>query len=212
MPQNIPDDFAMKLVSRKSNLEQARAFLHDQPSNFEVPNFTVPHGYKLLQSKTKKHNDGEQKIICLVTDSEIEPEIVYELKLLIRETPNAYLNERNATQLLVWRTVVPAHQGVLNGFAARVFAHLLNAYNIMITDEQQTSEGKRFWIYRMAEAIESPSQKVFYIDLNELDENMTPEVIEIKDFEELQEKYVPIGWGGDESHKERVFAISKTEI
>ena len=211
MPQYIPDDFAMKLVSRERNLEQARSFLEEQPTNYEVPNFTVPYGYKLLQSKTKKHNDGEVKLICLVTDSQEAPEIVYELKLLIRDTPNAYLNQQNATQLIVWRTFEPVHQPALRDFAKTIFAHLLTTYNIMITDEQQTSDGKSFWIFRMAEAIESPDSRVFYIDLNELDENMAPLTVEIDSYGELREKYVPMGWGHDESHKERAFAIFKTK-
>ncbi|MEZ8579194.1 hypothetical protein AB6D24_05050 [Vibrio splendidus] len=44
----------------------------------------------------------------------------------------------------------------------------------MITDEQQTPDGKRFWLDRIGEALVMADRDVYYLDLNELDDNLVP--------------------------------------
>ncbi|MEZ8348519.1 hypothetical protein AB4456_10545 [Vibrio splendidus] len=202
----------MKLTTPSRNKEETRAFLEGKPSDYSVPGFIVPHGYRLLSGTDKVTEEGIVKNICLVTDSANDSETVYKVKLIVRSEPNSYLPCKNCTQLIVWRAVGGRHSAVTSGFPAKIFNHLLDNYDIMITDEQQTSDGKRFWMDRIGEAIELPAQHVYYVDLNNLDDEMSPIVEGISDFEDFITEFEPKGWGNDEEHRNRAFMISKSDL
>ncbi|BDQ68428.1 MULTISPECIES: hypothetical protein [Shewanella] len=208
MPKIFSTDFDQKLRRLPSNIAETEAFLLEQPTPLELPDFVVQHGYRLLQSKVRGTQEGAERTICLIADTATHSETVYKVKVLVRETPNAYLHVTNATQLLVWRTAAPKHELALNGFASKVFAYLLQTHNIMVTDKDQTPDGRRFWERRILEAVAMESRHVYYIDLNELDDAMVPVITEITDSENFYEHYEPIAWGSDDAHGDRVFVIS----
>ncbi|WP_045407400.1 hypothetical protein [Vibrio jasicida] len=212
MPQLIEVGFDMKLTTPSSNKTETAAFLVDKPQEFILPGFVVPAGYRLVTKRYTLTDEGMIQTICLIYIGGNEPETVYKVKLIVRNEPNAYLPVKNCTQLLVWRQVAGPHSLVLSGFARQVFHFLLRSNNIMISDEQQTSDGKRFWLDRMGEAFSIADASVYYIDLDELDGSLIPVVVRIHSFEDLMEKYVPKGWGADESHKGRVFVISTQQL
>jgi hypothetical protein len=212
MPQLIEVGFDMKLTTPSSNKTETTFFLASQPQEFVLPGFVVPAGYRLVTKHHTSTTDGVMQTICLIYMGDDVPEMVYKVKLIVRNEPNAYLPVKNCTQLLVWRQVAGPHSLVLSGFARQVFHFLLRSNNIMITDEQQTSDGKRFWLDRMGEAFSIGEACVYYIDLDELDDGLTPVVVLIQSFEDLMESYVPKGWGSDENHKNRVFVISNQNL
>ncbi len=212
MPQLIEAGFDMKLTTPSSNKTETETFLNAKPKTFVLPGFVVPAGYKLVANTPVKIAEGEIQTICLIYFGGSEPETVYKVKMIARNESNAYLPIKNCTQLLVWRQVSGPHGIVLSGFAKIVFNFILRSHNIMITDEQQTADGKRFWLDRMGESFAIDDRGVYYINLNELDHNMTPVVERIQTFDELMEEYVPKGWGADEEHRNRAFIISTQNL
>ena len=212
MPQLIEAGFDMKLTTPSSNKEETAAFLNAKPAVFALPDFAVPAGYQLVANNPVKTADGEIQTICLIYSGGDVAETVYKVKMIVRNEPNAYLPVKNCTQLIVWRQAAGPHGFVLSGFARTIFNFLLRTHNIMITDEQQTADGRRFWLDRMGESFAIVDRNVYYINLDELDEEMTPVVERIQSFEELMENYVPLGWGVDEEHKNRAFIISTQNL
>ncbi|MGR6831326.1 hypothetical protein [Aliivibrio wodanis] len=212
MPQLIEAGFDMKLTTPSSNKEETAAFLNAKPKAFALPDFAVPAGYQLVASNPAKNQDGEIQTICLIYSGGDVAETVYKVKMIVRSEPNQYLAVKNCTQLIVWRQAAGPHGLVLSGFARTIFNFLLRSHNIMITDEQQTADGKRFWLDRMGESFAIIDRKVYYINLDQLDNDMTPIVEHIESFDELMENYVPQGWGVDEEHKNRAFIISTQNL
>ncbi|EGU45686.1 hypothetical protein VII00023_00320 [Vibrio ichthyoenteri ATCC 700023] len=212
MPQLIEVGFDMKLTMPSSNKTETALFLASHPQEFILPGFVIPAGYRLVTKLHTPTADGVMQTVCFIYTGGDVPEMVYKVKLIIRNEPNAYLPIKNCTQLLVWRQVAGPHSFVLSGFARQVFQYLLQSNNIMISDEQQTPDGKRFWLDRMGEAFSIADVSVYYIDLDELDKELSPIVVRIQSFEDLMEKYVPNGWGADEAHKNRVFLISTKKL
>lgn len=212
MPQLINDGFDLKLTMPSSNKKETALFLNSQPSSYPLPDFAFPAGYRLLASNKAPSADGTLQTICLIYTGSGEPETIYKVKIIARYAPNAYLSIPNCTQLLVWRQISGQHGHVLWQFARKVFDHLLSLHNIMITDEQQTVDGKRFWLDRLGESLAMPDRHVYYIDLSELDADKSPKVTEITSLDSLMENFIPNGWGFDETHKDRAFLISKTAL
>lgn len=204
MPKIFSDDFEQKLRRLPTNIAETEAFLHDQPTHLALPDFVVQHGYRLLQSKIRGTHEGNERTICLIADTATYSETVYKVKVLVCETPNAYLNVTNTTQLLVWTTAAPNHENALNGFASKVFAYLLQTHNIMVTDKDQTPDGRRFWERRILEAISMNNRHVYYIVLSELEDELVPVIFEISNSDVFYEHYEPLAWGNGD----RVFVIS----
>ena len=203
MPTMTKTSFDAKLNITKSNREETAAFLADKPHDFYLKNWIVPYGYELLASRPSLEDEGTKQTIALV----FQGQTVYKVQTFVRNSPNAYMNEKNFTQLIVWRA--SGHDpAVISGFARAMFNHLLQSYNIVISDEHQSEDGKRFWIDRMSESFKMFNRKVYYIDLNELDDDMTPIITEIISRDELYEKYIPMGWGPEPEFKDRAFVIS----
>ena len=204
MPKIIKTSFDAKLIDPKSNREETAAFLADKPHDFYLPNWIGPYGYELLCSRPVLEDEGTKQTIALV----FQGRTVYKVKTFVRNSPNAYMSKKNCTQLIVWRDFTHADNVTLHGFANRVFDHLLSLHDIMISDEHQSEDGKRFWLYRIGEALATPDRHVYYIDLNELDDDMIPIMTEIQDVDELKEKYLPLGWGCEPEFKDKAFVIS----
>ncbi|MFA0114227.1 hypothetical protein AB4407_11210 [Vibrio sp. 10N.261.46.E11] len=202
----------MKLTRPSSNKIETEAFLLAKPADFALSDFAVPAGYRLVANKPAQTQEGETQIICLIYTGGEYAETVYKVKTIVRNEPNAYLPIKNCTQLVVWRQITGLHGHVLSGFARTVFNFLLRSHSIMITDEQQTEDGKRFWLDRMGESFAIADRDVYYVNLNELDNEMSPVIKRIDSSNDLMENYIPNEWGADEEHKNRAFIISTQEI
>ena len=208
MPQLINEEFASKLYHPEKNKIETQAFLAKKPQPYIVPDLPLWHGYELLATKIESHAEGKIQTICLIHNGVQGPITIYKLKLLMRDASNAYIQEKNCTQLLVWRTFDGGHETILAGFAKTMFNHLLKHYTIIISDEQQTEYGKRFWLYRMGESFLMTNRAVSMIDLNNLDDDMNPVKTTIHDSWELS-SCVQTAWGQSVDHREKVFMIEE---
>jgi hypothetical protein len=77
----------------------------------------------------------------------------------------------------------------------------------MITDKQQTPDGKRFWERRIIQALDD-NCFVYYCDKSQ-DKNDLQNIANADDFFEIFE---PLGWGNDKAHQHKLFIISLTQL
>ncbi len=106
-----------------------------------------------------------------------------------------------ATQIKVWATIAPGMVGI----AADIFFNtMLAEYDTMVSDRVQTDDGRKFWLRRMAEAL----QKGMYIGL--LDHGTTiaydPKISWNQWLAQVD------GWGKNPEHHERLFYITKKTV
>ena len=105
-----------------------------------------------------------------------------------------------ATQVKVWATIAPG----MVGMATHVFFNvMLVEYDTMVSDRIQTEDGRKFWLRRMAEAIQNESMQVGLLDHGTpitYDPNIgwNPWLTKVD------------GWGQKPEHHARLFYISKT--
>lgn len=126
--------------------------------------------------------------------------IAYYMKFRFDNVP--VINRQCVRQVVVWRSAEPITQRMGREMFNDI---LLPRYQTVITDAEQTEDGKRFWKDRIADALADSSLKVYYLNI------YTPkEIVEVKSFDE----YTQIVQGkpayGDESeYKNRRFIITR---
>lgn len=144
MPLLIPSaEFDAKLLRTESNHTHTEAFLAKGVDDYHVPGYQAPHGYRFVSNRAK----DQFRLIALGE----KPEAVYALKIIFRD--DIAYGQKSCTQVMVWRTSKAGHSRVLSGLASLVFDHLLSEHIIMVSDDMQTSDGRRFWMSRMSEAL-----------------------------------------------------------
>lgn len=105
---------------------------------------------------------------------------------------------------MVWAD--PSNEDELVGLPKKVFNNLLQEYAIIISDSEQTPDGKRFWERRILQSMNS-GFFVYYVDTNQLGS-----LERIHNREAFFDHYLPIGWGNDKEHQGRLFVISVEDI
>ena len=197
MPQNIEQaDFDALLRKPSSNKAEAKRFLAKYTTPYSIPGITLPENFELKINNTKN-------AIRLIDRTDINnPRIAYAVDI---EITNEKINHKSCTQVIVWAS--PKNEELLIGFPRKVFNHLLQKYVIMITDKQQTPDGKRFWERRIIQALDDHCF-VYYCDKNLLKNNLQI----IANADEFFEIYEPLGWGNDSAHQHKLFAISLTQL
>ena len=207
MPQLIPPAaFAKKLETFEQNVSEATYFLEQGTIEYSVPGIALPDGYCLLQS-AKDHFGklGEKQIkIRLVYGDEI----IYAVNLNILD---GIINGKHCTQVLVWRSINDEHEQVLLGFARKMFEHFIEEYVVIVSDDEQTSEGRRFWQARISNAFRK-AMFVYFTDLNELDDDKINVIHPIETESDFTAKWYDHGWGQGEEYKDRLFIISKESL
>lgn len=207
MPRLIPPaEFARKLESFERNVSEAEYFLKQGTVEYSVPSITLPTGYSLLQS-AKEHTGkcGEEQIkIRLVFGDEI----IYAVNLNILD---GVVNGKHCTQVMVWRSVNDDHEDVLTGFARKMFEHFVEEYVVIVSDDEQTTDGRRFWQTRILNALRKGAF-VYFTDMNELDDDKINIIHHVASQEEFNDKWYDHGWGEAEEYKDRLFIISKDEL
>ncbi|WP_151994186.1 hypothetical protein [Buttiauxella massiliensis] len=193
-PRLISDaDFNRKLNAPDRNREHTLAFLAKGVEPFSLPGYVPPAGYRLVVSL-----DGKQ---CRLLKDDIT---AYAVKIVTGKF--VVPGKQHCTQVMVWRTFMPEYQDALQGLAKRIFAWLLEMYEIVVSDNEQTADGRRFWEYRITEAIADPRFEVMIWDGTKEDNELTL----IQNAEEFVSKWSPYAWGTDpEIHQHRLLVISK---
>lgn len=199
MPYLIEDaDFNHKLRISEKNVEHTAAFLENGAKDFVLPDFVIPHGYRFVKSL-------KQDQYRLITTDD-QSETVYAVKLIFRK--DIVVDKETCTQIMVWRTFSPEHQEAVSDFPRRFFRFLLDNYRIIVTDEEQTGDGKRFWQIMIAWSI-SVGYHVYVSDGGEVDRPLTA----VASMDELLEKWDTFCWGTDaELHRHRLIVISKAVL
>ncbi|NOQ36952.1 MAG: hypothetical protein GQ569_13855 [Methylococcaceae bacterium] len=193
MLQNIQQaDFDEVLKKPSSNKVQAKRFLAKYPSNYSVDSIVLPEKFELKINKKKN-------AIRLIDRADFDnPRIAYAVDIEVTEEK---INHKSCTQVIVWAS--PENEELLIGFPRKVFNHLLQQYVIMITDKQQTPDGKRFWERRIIQAF-NDNHFVYFCDKNK-NGNVLQSILNKDDFFEIFE---PLGWGNDAAHQHKLFVIS----
>lgn len=196
-PQNIEHaDFSEILKKPSSNKAQAKRFLAKYPVDYKIENIVLPDNFRLMSNKK------QTEIRLLDLSDKENPRIAYAVDI---EISHEKINHKSCTQILVWKR--PGNEEVLNGFPAKIFTHLLQKYIVMITDKQQTADGKRFWENRIVQAFQEGCF-VYFCDKN-LGENKLQLIENSDDFFEYFE---PMGWGNDKLHQNKLFIVSIAEL
>ncbi len=188
MPQNIEQsDFGFDQDA--VNKSQANKLLSNRKCKQVgmikgVPLFKIGNKYALIE------NEG---------GNNTEPRIRYYVQY---ENNWISLIKRNAIQqVLVWRA------GGFDGIAATIFYdYLIKETGCIVTDSQQSPQGKRFWFDRINNAF-SRGLYVYYIDI------MSPNRV-IKRLTDMIEvgKISAIAWGDSQKNQERRIIICTEEI
>lgn len=120
-------------------------------------------GYRLLRVDHRTRPSSDRFEIALVND--VLKSIAYYNQVVI--TGIVDLNCRPATQNLVWRSTDSRHSLVLRDVAQKVFFnYILNRYDVILSDNHQTGEGKFFWQRQMSTALALGLHVYYYQMLN----------------------------------------------
>ena len=169
----------------------------------EVKGVSLAPGYRVVRIDDRKKGEIPQAHFELALINDITEEVVYYNRVIIQ--PDSFLNCRPVTQILVWRTQKPKHRAVLHDFAGIIFMnYLLERYDIIVSDRNQTHEGMSFWQARMYDALSSGLHLYAY-------DMMTCELREMKDELELEKGETWL-WGDAENYQNRLAIISKHRL
>ncbi|EPG6292125.1 hypothetical protein L8T16_06845 [Enterobacter cloacae] len=200
MPYIIPEaDFDRKLNMSEKNVTHTEGFLAKGVQDFTLPGFTTPYGYRLVKSLREDH-------YRLITDSQ-SPETVYAVKLIFRE--DIVETRKTCTQILVWRTPNVIHDRAVQGLPQDFFRFFLEQFAIVVSDEQQTIDGRRFWERMISWAITTPGYHVYVSDGTEEDRPLTF----MTSWDDFYQTWADFCWGADKDvHTHRLLVISKDQL
>jgi len=204
MPELIDDaDFNGKLNEIDRNTSHTADFITKGIEGFHLSGFVVPYGYRLVKAKTDHH-------YRLITDSPL-PVTAYAVKLVHHD--HIVHGHKSCTQVMVWRSVRPEHRRAIADLPSLFFAHLVEHYNIVISDSQHTESGRRFWETRIIEALSSPELRVYVSDGTQGDRDGLIPLSEIYSDNDFYEIWSEFCWGRvRDVHSHRLFVISKLEL
>ncbi|WP_272661391.1 hypothetical protein [Providencia sp. PROV089] len=201
MPYVIPDtdaDFNTKLKAPEKNIDFTKIFLESGVVDFSLPGFVTPHGYKFVKSINK-----DQYRLIAVGD---KPETVYLVELRFRN--DIVYGKKTCTQIKVWRTISARHNTAVKDLPRTFFTDLLTKHSIVVSDEEQTGDGKRFWETMIDWALDS-NYHVYVSDGTQEDRPLTA----IKDMNEFYSKWDAFCWGNDRDvHAHRLAVISEKAL
>ncbi|HAN7432538.1 TPA: hypothetical protein IF402_002964 [Escherichia coli] len=200
MPYIIPEaDFDRKLNMSEKNTSHTESYLAKGVVAFVLPGFTTPYGYRLVKSCNGDH-------YRMITTSDT-PETVYAVKLIFRE--DIVEAKRTCTQIMVWRTPNVIHDRAVHGLPQIFFQFFLEQYAIVVSDEQQTIDGRRFWERMISWAINTPGYNVYVSDGSEEDRPLSF----MTSWDDFYSQWADFCWGSDKDvHTHRLLVISKDKL
>lgn len=160
----------------------------------------LPPGYRLLRIDALTPGTHEFEVALL---NDVEESVVYFNRVMVSTIQD--LNCRPATQMLVWRSQNAAHQMVLHGLAQNVFFnYILERYDIILSDNHQTGEGKFFWQRQMSQALALGLHVYYYQMLNAVLEPIGDQAA----LDNLEDQL----WSEDDGQEYHLALISKVEL
>ncbi len=123
----------------------------------------LPPSIRLVRSdRLRTAADVSEQIFELALVDHYAKRVVYYNKVI------ALLNEpdlgaKPLAQSLVWRTPDPAYKSVISGISERVFTeYLLEYYQVIMSDSQQTGQGPFFWERQILVALSNHIYVYYY--------------------------------------------------
>jgi hypothetical protein len=110
---------------------------------------------------------------------------------------------KTSRQVLVWRD---PDTGSNVGFANKVFfEHLLPTYGLIVSDTQQSPDGKRFWLWSIDQALKS-GLHAYYLDSSVRSPRLVP-ILDVSDLDPHSNI-----WGTNSINKKRLLLISEKSL
>ena len=157
----------------------------------------IPLGNSLF--KIPKSGDSF-KLVLVNHDDE---KVIYYIDCSVME--DLCVDDKKATQVMLWRTAEVKYRQITSGFAETVFTNiLLNEYNIVASDLHQTAQGRDFWIRQLGYAI-SENYYVYRYDF------ITCDMIRITDHEKVRTNELDL-WGDAEEYQYVLALISNNKL
>lgn len=199
MPRLVPEaDFNIKLKMPSKNIDHTRQFFAEGVEDVALDGFILQAGYRLVKSLKKN-----QYRLMAVGD---ECETVYLVELIFRN--DIVFNLATCTQIKVWRTIALEHNAAVKDLPKLFFANLLQQYNIVVSDEEQTSDGKRFW-ETMIDWSFKTGYSVYTSDGSEINRPLTP----VHDMNDFYDRWDNFCWGHlSDVHRHRLVVISREAL
>ncbi|MBS9434161.1 hypothetical protein [Photorhabdus hainanensis] len=201
-PEKINEVFA-HLNGSSDNHSLYTALMDGVDITDQIKGLLLSPGYRMVRIDGRFGNRISQSHFELALVNNVSKEVAYYNRVVIQ--PDVVLNCRPVTQILVWRIRTPQHRAVLHDLSDKVFFdYLLEHYNVIVSDMNQTHDGISFWQARMYDAL-AYNMHVYAYDMTtcELRKILTQNDVS------RQESWL---WGDSEHRQNRLAIISKSEL
>lgn len=206
MPKNlininkIAADFEHLNLSER-NHELYLILAQGEEISHHVKDLVLPPGYKLTRIDGRLPVPQAHFELALINT--VSQEVVYYNRVVTQE--DRALKCRPVSQVLVWRTSKPQHTIVQSGIPTKIFyGYLIDRYDMVVSDVNQTNAGMSFWMRRMYEALEY-GLHVYAYDV------MSGELQTIAEQDDVG-KYQSWLWGNADSYQHRLAIISRITL
>ncbi|MCX8955926.1 hypothetical protein [Erwinia psidii] len=172
-------------------------------TSVEIRGITLSPGYRLVRVDGRLSDRLSQNHFELALINDVSEDIAYYNRVVIQ--PDTFLNCRPVTQVLVWRTQKPKHRKELHELAGTIFfSYLLEQYDVIVSDMNQTHDGMSFWQARMYDAL-AYGFKVYAYDMLSCDLHEMRSDDDVGHYEQWL-------WGNPQQHQNRLAIISKLQL
>ncbi|BEN44459.1 MULTISPECIES: hypothetical protein [unclassified Serratia (in: enterobacteria)] len=206
MPGKLVNAIKVNEVFAHLNESQDNRALYSVLANgqeISIEGITVSPGYRIVRVDDRLKDKINQAHFELALINDVSEDVAYYNRVVIQ--PDCFLNCRPVTQVLVWRTQKREHRKELHDFAGSIFlSYLLEKYDVIVSDMNQTHDGMSFWQARMYDAL-AFGLKVYAYDM------MTCDLHEIKTDDDVG-RYEQWLWGEPEHYQNRLAIISKQAL
>lgn len=189
------------LNESENNLALYSAFSKGQ--SLDIKGIILSPGYRIVRVDNRLSDIIDQVHFEIAVINDVSEDVAYYNRVVIQ--PDAHLNCRPVTQVLVWRTQKPKHRKELHELAGTIFLYyLLEKYDVIVSDMNQTHEGMSFWQARMYDAL-GFGLNVYAYDMmsGELHEMLTEDDVG---------HYEAWLWGDLDHYQNRLAIISKNKL
>ena len=196
--KDIKQDFK-KLMQTRLNRELYQHLIDNSPKSILAKlGLSILEGFDLIRVDARESENTFE--IALV--SKTEEKVLYYNKVII--VTDIHLNSRPVTQILLWRTVDPKYKGLTSGLAEKIFFdYIIETYDIIISENNQTELGMFFWQTRLLQAIDKGLFTYLYDYLKGNLLKLNRQILE-----ELNDKI----WGEDDTYQYQLAVISKFSL
>lgn len=169
----------------------------------DIKGVVLSPGYRIVRVDGRLPDRISQNHFELALINDVSEDVAYYNRVVIQ--PDNFLNCRPVTQVLVWRTQKPKHRKELHDLAGVIFLnYLLEKYDVIVSDMNQTHDGMSFWQARMYDAL-AYGLNVYAYDM------ISCELNEISSEDDVG-RYEQWLWGDPEHHQQRLAIISKLKL